>query len=225
MRRVAIIAAMAGELKPLVRGWRHESRNGVDLWRLSRGEGAWIAACAGAGTDAATRALVEVEKDGAVVMVLSAGWAGALRETYATGSAYRVARVIDARTGEDFGTASRAGECCLVTAGGFADQAEKRRLAAVHGADLVDMEAAGVARAAGRRGIPFSCVKGVSDGADDRLPAFDGFLKPDGRFAWARFILFAALRPWRWPALARLGANSRQAARSIRDCLLDILDE
>jgi len=87
------------------------------------------------------------------------------------------------------------------------------------------MEAAGVARAAGRRGIPFSCVKGVSDGADDRLPAFDGFLKPDGRFAWARFILFAALRPWRWPALARLGANSRQAARSIRDCLLDILDE
>ena len=29
----AIIAAMTGELKPLVRGWQHERRNGVDLWR------------------------------------------------------------------------------------------------------------------------------------------------------------------------------------------------
>jgi hypothetical protein len=30
MTRVAIIAAMAGELKPLVRGWEHERRDGVE---------------------------------------------------------------------------------------------------------------------------------------------------------------------------------------------------
>jgi len=54
MTRVAIIAAMAGELKPLVRGWQHESCNGVDLWRWrfldEKGDPCeWIAACAGAG--------------------------------------------------------------------------------------------------------------------------------------------------------------------------------
>ena len=39
MTRVAIIAAMAGELKPLVRGWAHE-RRGSSMkgsgWRLAR---------------------------------------------------------------------------------------------------------------------------------------------------------------------------------------------
>jgi hypothetical protein len=39
MTRVAIIAAMPAELKPLVRGWRHERRNGVDLWRWRFDEG------------------------------------------------------------------------------------------------------------------------------------------------------------------------------------------
>ncbi len=33
MGRIAIIAAMPGELKPLVRGWQHQRSNGGDLWR------------------------------------------------------------------------------------------------------------------------------------------------------------------------------------------------
>ena len=46
MKRVAIIAAMPAELKPLTRGWRHVRSNGVDLWRWSFDGGEWIAACA-----------------------------------------------------------------------------------------------------------------------------------------------------------------------------------
>jgi hypothetical protein len=58
---------MPGELKPLVRGWQHERRNGVDLWRWRfRWGGEWIAACAGAGVEAATRAFAEAEKLGPV---------------------------------------------------------------------------------------------------------------------------------------------------------------
>jgi len=56
MTRTAIIAAMLGELKPLTRGWQHTYRNGVDLWSWRFDEGEWIAACAGAGVEAATRA-------------------------------------------------------------------------------------------------------------------------------------------------------------------------
>ena len=32
MTRVALIAALPGELKPLVRGWPHSERNGVHFW-------------------------------------------------------------------------------------------------------------------------------------------------------------------------------------------------
>jgi hypothetical protein len=36
----------------------------VELWRWKFDEGEWMAACGGAGVDAATRAFAEIEKDG-----------------------------------------------------------------------------------------------------------------------------------------------------------------
>jgi adenosylhomocysteine nucleosidase len=225
MTRIAIIAAMAGELKPLVRGWQHEHRDGVDLWRWRFDEGEWVAACAGAGVDRATRAFAEIEKDGTIHLVISTGWAGALKEEFATGRAFRVSGVIDARTGERFQVAAWAEECWLVTSAKVADEAAKRRFATTYGAGLVDMEAAGVARLAAIRGIPFYCVKGVSDGFRDQLPDFNRFISAKGQFQLWGFILYALLRPWRWPTLVRIGENSRRAAEGIAESLLDILDE
>jgi adenosylhomocysteine nucleosidase len=224
MKRIAIIAAMAGELEPLVRGWPRESRNGVDLWRQRHGENEWMAACAGVGVAAAKRAFEEIEKDGAIDSIFSIGWAGALREEFAAGQAYRVSGVIDASTGNRFSTAGQAVECWLVTSDRVADQADKRQLAATYGAGLVDMEAAGVARQAAMRGIPFYCIKGVSDGFSDRLPDFNGFISKSGQFQSARFIFFAMLRPWHWPALMRLGQNSKKSAQGIKEALLEILE-
>ena len=40
---------------------------------------------------------------------------------------------------------------------------KNNRLASTYKAALVDMEAAGIARLAAMRGIPFYCIKGVSD--------------------------------------------------------------
>jgi adenosylhomocysteine nucleosidase len=225
MTRVAIIAAMPEELGPLVRGWQSGSRNGVDLWRLRSGGCDWTAACAGAGVQAATRAFAEVERDGAVDLVLSTGWAGALREDLVAGRAYRVSGVIDALTGERFPSAACSSECWLVTSSRVAGHGEKQRLAAAFGASLVDMEAAAVARLAGARGIPFSCVKGVSDGLSQPMPDFNGFYSADGQFQRGRFIRHALLRPWQWPALMRMGRNCRSAAQGIRESLLDILDD
>ena len=109
MTRTAIIAAMSGELKPLVKGWQHERRNNVDLWTWCFDEGEWVAACAGAGQQAATRAFSEVEKDGPIDRVVSVGWAGALSERLVRGRAYNVAGVIDMRTGERFEAEDSAG--------------------------------------------------------------------------------------------------------------------
>jgi adenosylhomocysteine nucleosidase len=227
MTRTAIIAAFPGELKPLVRSWPHSTRNGIHFW-AKRGEKEvweeeWIAACAGAGQDAATRAFAGIEDGGPIDLVFSIGWAGALRAEIAPGTAHNVAGVIDLHTGERFRCDAGAGELWLLTSPQVANSAEKRRLASAYNAALVDMEAASVARLAQMRGIPFYCIKGVSDGCNDHLPDFNRFLSPSGHFHLARFVLFALLRPWCWPALIQMGENSMQASQSIAESLLDFL--
>ena len=223
MSRIAIVAALPGELRPLVRGWRPSRASGVRLWRRQAGDREWIAACAGMGAPAALRALEAIERDGQADLVVSAGWAGALRPDLAAGRAYWAAGVVDAETGEQF-PAAGAGQVWLVTTARVADAREKARLAAAFDAGLVEMEAAALARRCAGRGIPFRAVKGVSDGLSDPLPDFSGFVTPDGRFRTARFMAFALVRPWHWPALSRMGRASGEAARSIARGLVEFLD-
>jgi adenosylhomocysteine nucleosidase len=224
MTRVAIIAAMPGELKPLVRGWPSSTRGNVRFWAQRSEEEEWIAACAGTSQAAATLAFAAIEDGGPIDLVISYGWAGALRVDLAPGSAHNIAGVIDVRTGERFNCDAGAGDRWLVTSPIVADEAEKRRLAAAYKADLVDMEAAGVARLAQMREIPFYCFKGVSDGFEDKLPDFNRFIRADGRFDLTGMVLFSILRPWYWPSLMRMGENSGRASLGLRDRLLDFLD-
>ena len=223
MTRVAIVAAFPAELKPLVYGWPHSTRNAIDFWALRNEEEEWIAACAGAGQDAATRAFAAIEDGGPIDLIYSVGWAGALTDMCSPGQAYNAAGVIDARTGERFNCDAGAGPHWLITNPKVADAAEKRRLASAYHAGLVDMEAAAIARLAAQRQIPFYCIKGVSDGLADHLPDFNAFISPSGRFQLARFVLFAILRPWYWPALVRMSENSRKASQAIRESLLEHL--
>jgi adenosylhomocysteine nucleosidase len=224
MTCTAIIAAMPGELKPLVRYWHHHRSHGVDLWRQKFDDVEWIAACAGAGVAAATRAFAEVENEGPISQVISTGWTGALSEEFEPGEAYRVSGVIDARTGERFVSAAPSVNHWLVTSARVAGFHEKQRLASTYSAALVDMEAAGVARLAQMRGIPFDCIKGVSDGLTDHLPDFNRFISPDGQFRIARFIVFAMMRPWYWRPLMRMGENSKKASQGIAESVLNLLD-
>lgn len=224
MTRVAIIAALPGELKPFVAGWPHSMRNDIEFWAQRDEEEEWIAACAGAGQLAATRAFAALEEGGPIDLVFSVGWAGALSHDLGGGTAHNLAGVIDVRTGERFLCDAGAGDLWLATAPRVADAAEKRRLADTYGAALVDMEAAAIGRLATMRGIPFYCIKGVSDGLHARLPDLNPFITADGRFLMGRFVLFAALRPWYWPALLRMGENSRKAAQAIAESLIEFLD-
>jgi adenosylhomocysteine nucleosidase len=223
MTRTAIIAAMPGELKPLVGGWPHGTRNRVEFWAQRDSEDEWIAACAGAGQAAATRAFAAIEDGGPIDLIFSIGWAGALNADFAPGNAFNVAGVIDVQTGERFPCDAGAGDVWLATSPRVADAKEKRRLASTYRAGLVDMEAAAVARLAAMREIPFYCIKGVSDGIDAKLPDFNRFLAADGKLQLGRLVLFAILRPWYWPALLAMGENSKKAAKSIAESLLEFL--
>jgi adenosylhomocysteine nucleosidase len=225
MTRTALIAAMPGELNPLVKGWPHSTRNGIHFWAQRDEEDEWIAACAGTGHVAATRAFAAIEDGGPIDLVFSIGWAGALTADAVPGQAFNVAGVIDIRTGERFRCDAGAGDAWLATSPIVADAAEKRRLASAYNASLVDMEAAAIARLALMRNIPFYAIKAVSDGVDARLPDFNRFLSPAGQFQFPKFILFVLFRPFYWPELIRMGENSKKASLAIRNSLFDFLDE
>ena len=226
MSCIAIIAALPGELSPLVRTWSHERRNAVNIWRTRRNDAKWIAACAGMGQQAATRAFGEIEKRSPISRVISVGWAGSLNGDFIAGRAYGVAGVIDTQTGERFPVGNaKSGAPWLVTSPAVAAAEAKFRLAAEYGGGLVDMEAAAVARLAAMRGIPFECFKGVSDGASENLPDFNRFISPQGQLRLSRLLFFVLPRPWYWPGLIRMGENSKKASQSLTGLLLENLLE
>jgi adenosylhomocysteine nucleosidase len=228
--RIALIAALPGELKPLVKGWRRlpvGSGKGMVMHRGKIGRHEILAVASGIGTAGATAGWSAVnsfdEKPSAVVSV---GWAGALSCGAKTGRAYSVAEVVDSRTGERFQASFHRSEDArvkLVTASAVADVAEKKRLAEAYGASLVDMEAVTVARLSQARGVPFYCVKGVSDGATDQLPDFNRFVGKGGQLHMGRFVSYAIVRPALWPGLIRLGENSRMAAEAMAGMVSEVL--
>lgn len=215
MKRIAIVAAMPGELKPFVKGWQHQKLENLHTWTVQRGEQQLVAACAGAGQQAATRAFAAIEQLGKVNIVVSVGWVGALTEAFEVGTAWRVAGVIDQQTGERFATWTNHAEQWLVTSPRVADAASKAHLHSAYNASLVDMEAAAIGRLAAMRNIPFHAIKGVSDAVQEELPDFNRFLGPQGEFKLAEFVLFALPRPALWSGLIRMGKNSSLAAKAM----------
>jgi adenosylhomocysteine nucleosidase len=225
--RVGIIAALPGELKPLVRGWRAcAAKDGVRKWTRKAGADIWIAVCAGMGADAARRAFAATEADGPLDLVLSVGWAGAIVPDLRPGDAHAISTVIDAQTGERFELAAGGAGLTLVTTARVADEAEKARLRATYtGAGMVDMEAATVARMAQMRGIPVACIKGVSDAVGADLPDLNRFLSARGQLRMTHFLIYLALRPRYWRSIAQLGRNSSKSAQAIHDLVLEFMEQ
>jgi adenosylhomocysteine nucleosidase len=109
------------------------------------------------------------------------------------------------------------GDAVLVTIG------EKRALALRTGAIAVDMETAGAARAAERRGLRWLAVRAVTDGPDENMPFdFNTLADREGNVDRRRVVLATLIRPWKIPGLVRLGAGSMKAARNLA-CFLETL--
>jgi adenosylhomocysteine nucleosidase len=225
MRRVGIIAAMPGELKPLVQGWKPlRLRRGESAWQGSMEGAACIAVCAGMGKAAAERACGIAIREAPLNTLVSLGWAGALSCGMQPGDAYVVNEVVDGASGERFPTESPARQgnappLRLVTIDHVALAMEKRRLGETHQAVLVDMEAATVARFARSQGIPFYCLKAVSDTANEVLPDFSRYTDTQGQLQLVSLLSHVAIRPRYWPGLARIGKNGRKGASAMASAL------
>ncbi len=223
MKRIALIAALPSELRPLTRHWpRH-----AHLAQGHFGDIEAIAACSGMGERAVTHACERALASGNLDALVSVGYAGSLSCGLNPPEAVAVSEVIDARTGERFPTTNPGDSSKgsrkpqrLVTLDHVASPEEKRMLGTTHQATLVDMEAATVARFSRDHNLAFLCFKAVTDGQNDELPDFNRFTTPNGRLRIPAFVVWTLWHPRYWRILGELEKNSHRAAHELAQLLL-----
>ncbi len=234
---ILYVASEAAELKPLANTLAalRKLKWPIDyayegIWESRRlllaanGAGPKLAAHA---VEVAIRAMMVAELSSSKLeAVVSTGWCGALDPGLREGQIVAATQVIDLTTNEIFDCAKLATTessvgGVLVSQDRIAnDAAEKRRLAS-SGAVAVDMESAGVARRAQKAGLPFYCIKVVSDRADESFP-FDlnRMRTQEGRIARGKIVSQGLTHPNQLPALFRLKRRTEEAARALGEFLV-----
>jgi adenosylhomocysteine nucleosidase len=186
----------------------------------------------------ALRWLAETPKLGVVPyrpkLVIAAGFAGALHPEYHVGTIVLANEVVDAE-GCVYATTwperLPEGEWRpplhhgrLLTAGRIvATPEEKRALADKHAAIAVDMESATVARWCAERGLPFACVRAISDDLDTPLSPHLASLLRDGRVDAVRLLGSLLIRPRMIGELWRLARQTTYAAEQLSKALGELL--
>ena len=104
-----------------------------------------------------------------------------------------------------------------------AQTAEEKRCLRAGGAMVVEMEAAGVAARAQARGLPFHCIRVVTDLAGETMANdFNAALRSDGHFDTMVILRETLRRPLvRLPELCRLRQRSVRAACVLGDFIAD----
>jgi adenosylhomocysteine nucleosidase len=214
--RRAVTAALEG----VVPGPRPQT------WEGRLGDGtSCVVVQAGMGLERAAAAAVDV---GRVRALVSCGCAGALAPWLQPGDLVVGARGSALGDGGPLPAggaalaAWAAGQGVRVHPGGVVSSptvlaSAAAKVAAAGAGIVVDMESAAIARAAAGRGVPFVGVRVVLDVAEQALP--DGLGLVDactGETRGPRAVAQLGMRPWLWPAVARLARQSQVAERSLR---------
>jgi adenosylhomocysteine nucleosidase len=217
MPKIAIVAALDHEVRPVIRGWRHrDAEHGNRRFRFYE-SGHAVLTCGGIGPEPARRAAEAIMALYQPALIYSAGFAGALAPDLKVADIIVPRCVIDAADGSRIDTGQ--GDGVLITFPSIASPAQKARLEQSFHAQAVDMEASSVALAAQARGTRFAAVKAISDESNFVFPSLDRFITPDGRFRAQKFILFAVARPWLWRKVFLLARNSGRAAHALAQWL------
>ncbi len=224
---VVLVAAEAREFAGLLR--RARAATALAGWTVGQawlaevGASQWLLAANGPGRLAGLAAEEALTRAHAGCVV-SVGLCGSLDKALEPGAVVQAGEVVDGQ-GRRWpgGTVDAAGPAVralsldrvAVSAG------EKRRLGAESTAAIIEMEAAQVAERARQRGVPFYCLKAVSDGADEELPLnFNRFRDAEGRFSRVRIGAACALRPWLVPALVRFDRQCRRSIERLGESLV-----
>ena len=215
-RPIGLVAALSWEVRPLLRrqsGAGRVEKDGPVYSFLARETPVHLTV-AGVGAENAYRAARRLLDRYRVRGLVTIGFAGGLADSLNAGDIVLADHVTDQRTGERFDC---SGELSLnglgpiehAHRGGLLSvmevvtaAAEKRKLAGKWGAVAVDMESAGVGRAASESGVAFAAVKAITDTAMQSI-SFD--------FARCRSE-HNGLSFWK---IAREGMRTSQAIRDV----------
>lgn len=221
-RKIAIIAALEHELRPLIKAWpqikgRHDGRE-FTFYESPYA----VAVCSGVGPEPGRRASEAIIAKYSPTLLISAGIAGGLTPDLKVGETIFPATIIDARDSSRHETAIQnapisttpLAKTIVVSSPEIAGAEQKQKLGKAYGAHAVDMEGASVARAAEAHGLPFIAIKTISDEMDFELPEMMPFFR-DGQFHTTAFVLHISLRPWTWLRVFRLARNTKIASENL----------
>ena len=184
-----------------------------------------LLAANGVGARRAAAAVAAAARQFRPEAVVNTGFCGALDEKLGVADLVVADRVTDGgRIAECTTFRCSLAHGTVFTADHVIQTAEEKRRLFEAGASVVEMEAAGAAAAARALGLPFYCVKAVSDLAGESLANdFNAALRPDGQFATMSILGRALRRPSvRVPELLRLRRRSLRAARALGAFFADI---
>jgi adenosylhomocysteine nucleosidase len=167
-------------------------------------------------------------------VVLSAGFSGALQPGLAVGDIVLATEVIDTE-GEHW-PATWPGELppgewrppirrgrVLAASHLVGDPAQKQALGEKHEAVAVDMESATLARLCSKQGVPFGCVRVISDGMNTPLSPKLVSVLAGGRVAYGRLFWNVLKSPRLMGELWRLARQTRFAAEQLGRALGELL--
>jgi len=219
--RIAILAPMPSELKPLVRGLALKpSRSGDrSLLRSMVGRTEIVATTTGIGTRAAASKAGTILDGGPIDHLVVVGIAGGIGPSVEIGDLVIPQVVIDHASGKQyrphpFGSAEARGK--LVTSDQAPmDLAEVARFEH-QGVIAVDMETAAIAAVCASRGCPWSVFRAISDRADDGSTDAEMFAlaTPDGKPDLPAALRFVFRNPGRIPQLVNLARGATLAANN-----------
>ena len=161
-------------------------------------------------------AISEIKPD----RIVSAGTCGALDPAITLGEVFTVSK-IQSSLGEFHPVVLDANTTELFSQDAVAITVSEKHALRTQGASIVDMEAAAIAEVCARHGVPFACLKAVSDLATENLPInFNQYRDVNGGFQNAR-IAFAGIMKIK--ALMRLQRQSKLAVRRLGEALAPAL--
>jgi adenosylhomocysteine nucleosidase len=226
---ILFVASEAAELRPLAERLENLRKlswpidyayegifNSRRLILVANGAGPKLAAQA---AEVAIRAVKGAELSSSQLeAVVSTGYCGGLDPTLQIGDIVVASEVLDFATRESFPCMApdgHAGRGVVLSQDRIAiGIVEKEGLFSQTRACAVEMEAAGVAARSKRAGLPFYCIKVISDTASESFALDLNHMRTkEGRMARGKIIMHALVRPNLVPGLFRLKRRTEEAAR------------
>jgi adenosylhomocysteine nucleosidase len=217
-RRIAVLAPMRTEFKPLVRPLGLEPID--DVYHRGRIGGVEIIATrTGIGTQAATAVTEQLLDDHHVDHVIVVGIAGGLGPELDVGDLVFPEIVVDRPNGTTH-RATPIGDIelmgTIVTSDEFNYPREILDGFIADGVLAVDMETGSIAGVCERRGVPWTAFRSLSD-HDQKAPvdtAVLGLATPEGGANVKAALRYIGPKPWRLVKLSRLARDSQTATRA-----------